>query len=1052
MRRRGTPPAMTTGRRRAPATLLAALAVVMLLPTAPATAQPPADGQVEIRALSTRADLVSGGDVLVEVVLPAGVDTAHVRMTVDGRDVTDAIAVRSDGRMVGLVEGLDVGRNRLVATLPDGSGAQLDLTNHPIGGPLFSGPQIQPWICATDEHDMGPAVDEQCNAPTTIRWMYRSVVTGHYHAYDPASPPPDVATTTTDEGHEVPYVVRIERGTANRGMYEVAVLHDPDQPWEPWAPQRGWNGKLHIPFGGDCTAKHVQSGPPNDYLPTDADTFVLHSVLIDRALSRGYAVATSSLNVLGWNCNDVVSAEALVMLKEHIAETYGEIRFTTAEGCSGGSMQQTWIAANYPGLLDGIQPACSFPDVWQTAQQAEDCHLADHVFDDRSPHLWADPADQAAATGFASVGPCRYRWDPPAEELSYSNIWWDPTTGCGLEGEDAAVVYHPTDNPGGVRCSLPDYQVNLWGRREVDGFANLPFDNVGVQYGLEALESGAITAEQFVDLNAHIGGMTVDRAIQTERSVADHAAVIRAHRGGRIVSGVGLDAVPIIDIRPHSPHEIHSDVHSYSLRDRLDAANGHHDNQIIWITPVIAPDVTIADLAFDLLDRWLTAIEADDSDRTAAQKVVANKPTDAVDGCGAGGEITTDFGACQQLFPRYGTPRIASGGPLADDAVKCALAPLDRAVHPGTFTDAQWATLAATFPDGVCDRGRPGIGQGPPVGTWQTYAAGPDGRPLGSPPRSVAFGPTEEGRSGPGTPVLRHAGPDRIGTAVAVSRSTFDTADVVVVARADGFADALAGGPLAVQLGGPLLLTGRDGLAAATAEEIGRLGASRAVLLGGEAALPAPIEATLGDLGLSVRRIGGADRYATAAGIANELPGIGQALLARGDDPADALAASALGGATGMPVLLTASDHLPPATADALRPTLDVLVVGGTAAIADPVMAAVDALAADVHRLAGPTRDATATVLADEALRRGATATHTWVAGADAGPDALVAAAAAGRQGGVLLLADGHDLSQTPATTAWLRAAAGQLSALHVTGGRAAVADTTLDAISEATR
>ena len=74
------------------------------------------------------------------------------------------------------------------------------------------------------------------------------------------------------------------------------------------------------------------------------------------ALSRGFMVATSSMNVLGNNCNTVTSAESAMMLKERIAERYGSIRYTIGTGCSGGSIGQHTVANAYPGLVDGIRP------------------------------------------------------------------------------------------------------------------------------------------------------------------------------------------------------------------------------------------------------------------------------------------------------------------------------------------------------------------------------------------------------------------------------------------------------------------------------------------------------------------------------------------------------------------------------------------------------------------------------------------------------------------------------------------------------------------------
>src|SRR4051812_21981152 len=154
---------MSGGFRRARRVAFAAAAVLAVgAPAAGAAADP-----VSIATLSDRADLISGGDALVGIDLAKGVGASGLRVTVGGRDVTTAFA-RHDGRLEGLVDGLRVGTNVLTARLPDGRGARLTIVNHPIGGPLFSGPQIQPWYC------LDGALDAQCNRPTTFTWSYKS--------------------------------------------------------------------------------------------------------------------------------------------------------------------------------------------------------------------------------------------------------------------------------------------------------------------------------------------------------------------------------------------------------------------------------------------------------------------------------------------------------------------------------------------------------------------------------------------------------------------------------------------------------------------------------------------------------------------------------------------------------------------------------------------------------------------------------------------------------------------------------------------------------------
>ena len=185
-------------------------------------------GEPAVRVLSNRADLVSGGDALVEVVLPEGADPSQVSVDVDGTDVSDAFALRADGRVLGLVSGLVEGTNVLTALLPDGRGATIEIDNHPIGGPVFSGPQVAHWRCTTDANGLGAPIDDQCNAAAPLyEFFYMPADGSGFAAYDPEAPPDDVGTTTTDSGETVPFIIRQETGAQNRGIYRVAVLYRP---------------------------------------------------------------------------------------------------------------------------------------------------------------------------------------------------------------------------------------------------------------------------------------------------------------------------------------------------------------------------------------------------------------------------------------------------------------------------------------------------------------------------------------------------------------------------------------------------------------------------------------------------------------------------------------------------------------------------------------------------------------------------------------------------------------------------------------------------------
>jgi len=118
------------------------------------------------------------------------------------------------------------GSNLLTAKLPNGYGARLTILNHPIGGPIFSGPQIQPWLCQAG------ATDKQCDQRPAFAYYYLPAGT------TPSNPPPAsaIATTTTTDRVTVPFIIREETGYIDRDQYAIATLWQPGKPWQPLAP------------------------------------------------------------------------------------------------------------------------------------------------------------------------------------------------------------------------------------------------------------------------------------------------------------------------------------------------------------------------------------------------------------------------------------------------------------------------------------------------------------------------------------------------------------------------------------------------------------------------------------------------------------------------------------------------------------------------------------------------------------------------------------------------------------------------------------------------
>lgn len=304
--------------------------------------------------------------------------------------------------------------------------------------------------------------------------------------------------------------------------------------------------------------------------------------------------------------------------------------------------------------------------------------------------------------------------------------------------------------------------------------------------------------------------------------------------------------------------------------------------------------------------------------------------------------------------------------------------------------------------------------------------------------------------------VQRLAGASRVETAVAISRAQHTHAGAVVVARADTYPDALAGGPLAYASQAPILLTDPTALSAATAAEIHRLGATTALVLGGEAAVGPQAAADLEAMGVTVTRIAGSSRFATAAAVAEQLGAAERVFLVEGAhaDPSrgwpDALAVAPLAARLGAPILLVTRDSLPAETLDAVR-TIGperVTIVGGTAAVGDAVAAQITAAGFVVDRIAGSDRYATALAITDEATAGGvADAVQTWLATGLNYPDALAAGPAVAASGGQLLLVHGQVPAASRAVLDRIAADGAALAMALLVGGPAAISPTTEGAI-----
>lgn len=250
-----------------------------------------------------------------------------------------------------------------------------------------------------------------------------------------------------------------------------------------------------------------------------------------------------------------------------------------------------------------------------------------------------------------------------------------------------------------------------------------------------------------------------------------------------------------------------------------------------------------------------------------------------------------------------------------------------------------------------------------------------------------------------GMRVARMSGADRFETAAVVSLNYVSGGPVVFVASGEGFADALAAGPAAAEMGGPVLLVTGTSIPAATRRALSTLQPERIVVVGGQSVISDAVVNALGEFSPDVQRVWGVDRYDTSRAIADFAFGTSETVyLASGLTFADAISAGAAAAHRGAPVILVngangAIDAETRAEIDELHAT-DLHVVGGAAVVHPGVEASLVAIpGATVVRHAGTDRYVTSRLVNSDAI---ADSEFAFLASGLNYPDALAGAAYAG--------------------------------------------------------
>lgn len=559
--------------------------------------------------------------------------------------------------------------------------------------PADTEPPVQyPFACTAQDHGLDLIVDNQdgegvevrdaggellgysrdCQAETRT-WYYAADTNGVLHVIrDHDEGPIDsieerlgdatLATTTLTDGREVPYLVRHERGVINRFIYSISMLATEGEVTAggPDDPDRDhWNGRLLFQFQGGVGIGHSQGrfddgGTRARAIKGDPDR-----------LGLGYAVIYSTGTRTGDHYNLMVGGRTAVQVKDHFVASHGAPDYTVGLGGSGGGIQQYVYAQNHPDLLDALVPQRSYPDMTTQTIHVGDCALLDRWMDLEADdaEFWTDWDNRKLLQGLNSIeghlGSNARGLNQAKQLLAQFGIQLPQQTGSSECIEGWLGLLPLAMNPlfgSEANWDLLGDQVDqierthwddvreVYGTDPETGYARVPWDNVGVQYGLRAVADGDISPEQFLDLNAEVGSwketpdmvpegvpfeneqvvigrIAAERGISPDQVLAglvsgqipytdlfdpwsmrnanlspdggetpaprrsgDLDAIRAAYESGLVFRGVLPRQIPIIEARDHLEHvlDMHNSHQSFAVRQRLLDAQGHHDGQVVW--------------------------------------------------------------------------------------------------------------------------------------------------------------------------------------------------------------------------------------------------------------------------------------------------------------------------------------------------------------------------------------------------------------------------------------------------------------------------------------
>lgn len=646
----------------------------------------------------------------------------------------------------------------LCQTQESGLGQPLVDNHEGIGIPVYA-----------DENDLSSEIighSQDCSLATGAAYYYNQKDTTTFLPYS-TEVSNEVITQIQVNGQTIPFILRVEWGTINRYIYSILALKDPNETLE--SPGTGaWNQRLIVKMSGGVGIGFKQGkNKPISLAESRYEQFSKGYALVFSSglqTSNHYNIWESEELVLRLK-NQFTALYAKPLYTVGLGASGGGLSQYLLSQNNPGLLDAGIPQYSYPDMVSQTIYALDcdllehyfdlgdrdnhFWEKWENRtliQGLSARSVKEHDY--AKLYQWSKLVNGFFPTRPRGVSECVLGWRGPAQ-----------------------VTHNPKYTHYYHRFSKDIVRENRWTHWEnlrqfygtdEHGFANALWDNEGVQYGLAALQNGDINFKKFIDINRHVGSWKPQHKMQVARfwkfsgerdplselniwstqnmlngssrapaprGVADPLAIEGAFRSGMVF--VGAAHMPIIDVRHYMDdvQDMHHSFASFSTRQRMINANGHAKNQAVWMAK---RDFDPTNKAFEVIDEWvLRRLE------NPGLSVAAAKPQSAMDTCFDetgkvmfAGEKVWDGawnqqpeGACLKQMPNFRSTRQVAGEDITDLTFKCTKIPVESAIAKGFYKsvsidsdqslteEEQERLLSKTFPNGVCDYSRQGLGE-----------------------------------------------------------------------------------------------------------------------------------------------------------------------------------------------------------------------------------------------------------------------------------------------------------------------------------------------------